>query len=376
MRIAFVIDSFVRGGKERRCLQLIQGLNQAGFQDLLLVVVNNDVEYTEIYDTRAKIVVMDRKNKGKSNWHSINELSAHLHSFAPDIVMAWSRMSAAFVDLIRLRNKFRYIVGYIADCNTPHFPSRDYFIHRLSIHLCNKAVGNSLAGLKAYDIPSEKAVCIYNGFNSNRLDVLRHFDSTDFKSKVLHISTPHIVSMVARVDRQKDYSAFIEVARRILSIRDDVTFLAIGKGELLDSTKNTILPEERDFIRFLGFRTDVEQILAASSLSVLLTDYHYHAEGISNSLLESMAIGIPVIATRGGGSVEIVKDGETGYLIDRNDVEETARRIIHLLDDEPTRKAMGNACRQRIVTLCSLEATTRQYIALFQSLLDHTISPS
>lgn len=369
MRIAFVIDSFNRGGKERRCLQLIQGLNEAGYHEVMLIVVNNDVEYDEIYDTSARIVIIDRKNKGKSNWRSIKELNGHLQSFRPNIVMAWSRMSASFVDFIRLRYKFHYIVGYIADCNTPHFPTRDYFIHQLSVHLCDRAVGNSKAGLKAYGIPTRKAVCIYNGFNTSRLDFLCNFDPADYKSKELNISTPYVVSMVARVEIQKDYHTFIATARRILSQRKDVTFLAIGKGEMLESMRNSLRPDDIGHIRFLGHRSDVEKILATSTLSMLLTDYHYHAEGISNSMIESMAIGVPVIATKGGGSEELVTDNETGYLIERNNVEVIVKRIIYLLNDEPTRKAMGRACRQRISDQCHLKATTQQYIRLFKSIL-------
>ena len=369
MRIAFVIDSFNRGGKERRCLQLIQGLNHAGFHDIMLIVINNDVEYEEIYGTSASLVIIDRKNKGKSNWLSIKELYGHLQSFIPDVVMAWSRMSASFIDLIRLRHKFHYIVGYIADCNTPQFPSRDYFIHKLSVHLCDKAVGNSHSGLKAYGIPQEKAVCIYNGFNINRLKSLRHFNPLVYKAKELHISTPYIVSMVARVEYQKDYRTFIAVARHILSLRKDVTFLAIGKGEMLNIMRNIIKPNEIEHIRFLGHRTDIEQLLAVSTVSVLLTDYHYHAEGISNSLIESMAIGIPVIATKGGGSSEIITHGENGFLIEHNDIEDTAQYIIRMLDDEPARKVMGKANRHKIATLCNLETTSQQYINLFLSLL-------
>ena len=368
IRITFFIDCFGRGGKERRCLQLIQGLNERGIRDIQLIIADNFVEYDEIYETSAQVEILSRREEKKSNYEVIKETDRLIGQFKPDIVMAWGLMCAFFTNAIRIKRRFKYIIAYIADCNAPQFMSKDYFVNLTSKALCDKAVGNSMAGLQTYRIPYRKRICIYNGFNMSRLDRIRNLDIERYRQNELKVSARHIVTMVAGVDRRKDYHAFIEIARKIHSIRDDCMFLSVGKGRLMDKITSELREEDHDIIRFLGFRSDVEEILACSSVSVLLTNYHNHAEGISNSILESMAIGIPVIATLGGGSSEIIEDGKTGYLVENNDIDTTVKLINDLLNDAELRTKMGKECKRVVETKFALNATTQQYITLFESL--------
>ena len=369
LRITFFIDSFGRGGKERRCLQLIQGLNARGIRDIQLIIADDFVEYDEIYETSAQVEILSRREKKKGNLQIIREAGQLIAQFKPDIVMAWGLMCAFFTDAIRLRQRFKYIIAYIADCNQPSFPSKDYFVNIVSKRLCDKAVGNSLAGLKAYQIADRKKYCVYNGFNISRLDRIKHLDTTRYQHDILKVNTTHIVTMVAGVDRRKDYRTFIETAWKIAAQRSDTTFLYVGKGRKMDDALSLLREEDKGVIRFLGFREDVEEILACSSLSLLLTNYHQHAEGISNSILESMAIGTPVIATRGGGSAEIIADGHNGYLVDNNDISVICHYIHELLDAPHKRQQMGEACRSQVKQKFSLEATTQQYIDMFREVL-------
>ena len=368
MRITFFIDSFGRGGKERRCLQLIQGLNARGFEDIQLIVADNFVEYDEIYSTTAQVEILSRREEHKSNLDVIREADRLISSFKPDIVMAWGLMCAFFTDAIKLRRKFKYIISYIADCNEPRFPSKDYFVNILSRTLCDKAVGNSQAGLEAYRIPKRKRCCVYNGFNKSRLDSISHLDTEQYRREALGISTRHLVTMVAGVDRRKDYRTFIEVARKVRDMRDDVTFVYVGKGRKMEEALSLLRAEDESSIRFMGYRQDVEEILCCSTLTLLLTDYRQHAEGISNSILESMATGTPVIATLGGGSSEIITDGKSGFLVEHNDTGTICRHINALLDDPEKRKTMGEECQKVVDTQFSLTGTTQQYITLFESL--------
>ena len=369
LRITFFIDSFGRGGKERRCLQLIQGLNARGIHDIQLIIADHFVEYDEIYETSAQVEILSRREEKKSNLQIIKEAGQLIAQFKPDIVMAWGLMCAFFTDALMLRQRFKYIIAYIADCNEPRFPSKNFFVNTISKRLCDKAVGNSQAGLEAYGIPDRKRYCVYNGFNISRLDRIKHLHTERYQRDILKVDTRYIVTMVAGVDRRKDYQAFIETARRIAAQRSDVTFLYVGKGRKMDEALSLLREEDKGIIRFLGFREDVEEILACSSLSLLLTNYHEHAEGISNSILESMAIGTPVIATRGGGSAEIIADGQNGYLVDNNDITIICNHIYELLDDPSKRHQMGEACRQQVEQKFSLEATTQQYIDLFREVV-------
>lgn len=358
-----MLDSFGAGGKERRCLQLVQGLNEQGVKEVQLIIINNDISYPEIYATSARIIVIDRKNKGLSPLATYKMLKKHLNAFKPDIVQGWGFLSLFFLNLIKLTTKFIYIASHVADANPPHGINK--LINTAAIHLSDAVVGNSRAGLVAYKIPDKKAYCFYNGYNWNRLNRVYGIEPKDVKLE-LKINTRYVVTMIARVDVDKDYSCYVEIAKRIGKIRHDITFLAVGGGPLLEhfieSTKN----EEN--IRFLGFCQEVEKILKITTVSVLCSNVHRHAEGVSNAILESMASGVPVIATLAGGSPEIIVNGENGFCIKDNNVDEFIEKILLFIDDNVKYSSATNACRRTVVEKFSLEKSTQEYIKLYQKL--------
>ena len=371
MRISFVFNSFNGGGKERRCLQIIQGLNRVGINDIQFIIVNDGIEYPEIYNTSAEIVIIDRKRLKKSNTQTIKELHSHLKVFNPDIVQVWNRMSAYFVDVIKLkyRPSFKYIIAYVADCNTPSWKSKDFIINKVSLFLADKVVGNSYAGLKAYSVPLKKRVCIYNGYNFDRAEKIESLD-IEKKRKEIGITTPYVASMIARFDKNKDYQSFLDSAKLLLEKRQDITFLAIGKGDMLDYYKNLIPKEYQNHIRFLGFRSDIDELIKISNITLLLTNYNIHGEGISNSIMESMALGVPVIATLGGGTPEIITHGDNGFLIKNNQIGQISNLTNHIISDNILWNEMSKNCKATVEQKFNLENTTKQYIALYHGLCD------
>ncbi len=99
-----------------------------------------------------------------------------------------------------------------------------------------------------------------------------------------------------------------------------------------------------DAVRFLGFRNDVEDLLRAADLFCISS----YLEGLGTSILDAMAAGLPVVATRTGGIPEIVADGETGLLVPPRDPEALAGALERLASDAELRAAMGNRGRDRV----------------------------
>ena len=225
MRITFVLDTFRGGGKERRCLQVIQGLNKEGVTDIQVVIVNNDVAYKELYETSAKVEIIDRKNRCLSQIQTAKELYRLLKSFSPDIVQAWGIMSAGVVLMVKPLLKFRFFASYVADVYPPK--GINGMINRICNLCCEKIVSNSKAGIVAYQTPKKKSIVIYNGFNEARFD--NKIDKS-LKKEELNINTPFAVAMVATFWQTKDWQCYIDTAKRIIKQRKDITFLAIGKG--------------------------------------------------------------------------------------------------------------------------------------------------
>jgi glycosyltransferase involved in cell wall biosynthesis len=120
-----------------------------------------------------------------------------------------------------------------------------------------------------------------------------------------------------------------------------------------------------DRLHLLGRRSDVPEVLAAFDLFVLSS----HGEGMSNAILEAMAMEKPVVATAVGGTVEVVGEGVTGYLVPARDAEALAGGIRRVLDNRERGRAMGLRGRQVVVDRFSAKAMVRQMEALYTQLL-------
>ncbi len=117
-------------------------------------------------------------------------------------------------------------------------------------------------------------------------------------------------------------------------------------------------------VHLLGLRDDVDRLLAAADLFVQPS----RSEGLPLAVLEAMAAGLPVVATRVGGMGEAVVDGETGILVEPARPDELARALRSLLENEALRTRMGRAARARAEAEFSVETMARRYVALYRAL--------
>lgn len=361
MRITYILDTFTGGGKERRCLQLIQGLNKQGYNDIQVIIVNNNVAYQELYDTSAEVHIINRKELGLGLWDTTKQIKALLKCFSPDIVQSWGGISTLLSVLIKPSMHFKLVGAFVANADRPKsFHSKIY--NKLYISLCDKIVGNSLAGLKAYGIPKSKAVLIYNGLNESRLNKLANKEKV---RKELEIHTPYVVAMIARFTIDKDWSCYLNAAKRIVSERQDITFLAIGDGPTWHTNRTLISDNENKLIKLTGRRDDVDEILQICDISVLTS---HHGEGVSNSIMESMAFGVPVIATNKGGTPEIISDGENGYLIGEGEVKELSDKILAIIDDSSVHRCFSKKAAEAIRERFLLTQMTNKFISCYLEL--------
>lgn len=363
-RILFLIDSLNGGGKERRLVQLIKGLNDRGFNQLYLISLSDINDYPFIINYNVKLIITKRKIK----WDPTMFLNLYklIKKNKPDIVHSWSIMTSFYISIICKMLNIPHISGFVADCNPVNKFSIYHFATWFPYKFANAIVGNSQAGLNAYKIPPKKGKIIYNGFEMGRLKIN---DDVSLLREKLNITTPYIVAMAARFDKMKDFETFFEAAKKLLSVRMDITFLAIGKGELFDHFEKKIDQKNRDYIRMLGFRSDIDLIIQMTDVGVLCTNPTYHAEGISNSLMEFMAFGKPVIATKGGGVEELISNNKNGFIIIPKNSNELVSKINLLLNDKVLLTNIGNNAKATIETKFSLSKMTDTYIKLYNEYL-------
>ena len=165
----------------------------------------------------------------------------------------------------------------------------------------------------------------------------------------------------------KDYDLFIDIAKKILKLRSDITFVGVGDGSEWNRIKQRITAESITNVILAGKQKEVEHIVAASDIGILCTN----SEGMSNSIIEYMALGKPVISTDlAGGSKELIVEGETGYCSERND-EKVIDLINKLLGNSDLRVSMGNRGRERIYSQFSIIRMAKEFESLYEEVLTH-----
>jgi L-malate glycosyltransferase len=180
-----------------------------------------------------------------------------------------------------------------------------------------------------------------------------------------------VVGVLARLLRIKGQDVFLRAAALIASNNPHVRFVIVGDNNIDHQYKEELKRLSarlglEDRVVFTGFRTDVPDLLAALSIVVSPS---LGLEGLSNSLLESMAAGLPVVATRVGGTPEIVEDGKTGLLVSPGDPEALAAAISRLLQDRLTAKRLGQSARHQVFSRYSLEQAVSSTERLYHDLL-------
>lgn len=362
MKILFFLDHIGGGGRERRMAQLVSYLNRMPDVQMMTVTATNKVDYTEVLNTKMQISVVNNK----SHWVRIKRYNEIIREFKPDVIHLWTETALFCVALPLLAKKYnsKFVAGFVADGRplTIH-PFIQRMCIRFAFREADAVISNSKAGLIAKHVPPKKSYVIYNGFDNKRLVTI----DIDEKRKELGVTKKHLVSMCARVDSVKDWGMYIALAE--MSKEYDVYFLAVGGGTQLEHYQSIVKEKNIENIKFIGRRSDVMEIFAASDVSVLFTNKALHEEGVSNSIMESMAAGVPVVATNGGGTAEIITDGVNGYIIESGDTNQAFHIVKKLLNDESLRHNISEKARETIVNNFNLDKKGEEYVSLYKHLL-------
>lgn len=368
MVIVHVISSMGAGGRERRLAQLSMALSSHSNCRQYIVTLADENVYSEILDINVTILSI-----GKNKRRIVSNFFMVLKKIRPDILHLWTEIPIILVISSLFKFYFRYVlvVGFIADGNP--ISKLLYKISSKISFICSDCViSNSKNGLIAKKAPLKKSYVIYNGFDFERFKK-NNRQKEDLLGE-LGINSGFIVTMVARFNAAKDYDMFINVAERFSRIRRDVTFVAVGKGENFEEIFNKVELLGLKNVVLTGQRSDVEQILLASDIGVLFTNEKIHAEGISNSIMESMAAELPVVATMGGGTPEIINDKINGFIIQPGDINGAVSSIEMLLNSEELRCAIGREAKKTIKERFLLSSMTNEYYNLYKTLINENPS--
>lgn len=362
MKILHIINRVGGGGRERRMASVVLSMSKDKKYDQAILCLSQDDIYPELEKSNIPIHVV-RGNR----FLRIRKYISLLRSFSPDIVHSWIETPTEmfFFSFAKIIYQYKYIAGYIADGNKYKELSTVNLAAKFSFRCADKIVSNSRCGLVAKKAPVNKSIVIYNGFDFKRI----HQIDRKAKRVSLSIDSECSVVMCASMTKVKDWYTFLKTAKMAQDKEVHAKFIAVGGGSLLEENKRLANEMNLGNILFLGKRLDVEEILMASDISVLLTNNDLHAEGVSNSILESMAIGLPVIASKGGGTEEIISDKDNGFIIEPKNVEQVLNTICFLINHPNERNRIGVNAKKTIEDRFLYQDKMREYCSLYDRVL-------
>ena len=366
-----LIDSFNQGGSELQALQLTRLLHQSGRYNVHLACLSPEgslrstvedldlgdipsFSLTSFYDRNAVTQLRRFVRWLKSSGIDI----LHTHDFYTNVFgMSGGRLARLPVRIASMRET--------AGMRSAAQAHVQRFLYSLSHHI----VANSNAvreKLIADGTSAEKVTVVYNGLDLRRLQT-KASRSESLAMLGVPSDQRRFVSILANMRHEvKDYPMFLRSARQVRAAVPDAAFLLAGEGELTESLR--ALAHELDIESstfFLGRCENVAELLSISEACVLSSK----AEGFSNSILEYMAAGRPVVVTDVGGAREVVSEGLTGYLVPSGDDAMMAERLIALLKDPEKAQSMGARGRQVVQEKFSCEAQLARTEELYDRLL-------
>ena len=213
--------------------------------------------------------------------------------------------------------------------------------------------------------PPRKTLVIHNGIEVERFH--QPDQREPMRASLGLAAGDRVLGMVSRLSAHKDHTTLLKSLAAInRESQRPAKLLLVGGGELEDDLKELAasLGVAEQTI-FLGDRRDVPELLAAMDIFVLSTT----TEGVSLTLLEAMAAGLPVVASQVGGTPEVVVPDQTGLLVPAGDEAALTRALADLLGDPARAVRMGQKGLKRVEDQFSLKAMTQSYQDLYSRLL-------
>jgi L-malate glycosyltransferase len=351
-----------RGGQSQVLITLM-GLRALGHRTLL--VAHSEGELRQRAKEGLDLVALAPKTE--MDLTAAWRLSRIIKQLKPDIVHAHDPHGVAMAGLA-LSMSTQLVKPPLVAARRVDFHLRGSSLSRwkyrqVDCFLCaSEAIRQMLIG---DGVPAARAVTVHEGIDLDRVD------SAPPANLHQDLWLPHqapIVGNVAALVAHKGQRHLIEAARLVRPQVPDARFVIAGEGELRPALERQIKDHHLEkHVLLAGFRPDVLSVHKAFDIFVMSSV----TEGLGTSLLDAMAAGKPVVATRAGGIPEVVIDGETGFLVPPRDHDAMAGAIVKLLKDDALRHRMGKAGRARVQTAFSAERMVQETLRVYERVALH-----
>ena len=362
-RILYLIPTLDRSGAEKQLAMLATGLPRVEF-DLEVVALTRGGPYAEsIREAGIRLTMIGKR--WRFDPFALQQLKAVIRDRKPDIVHSWLFAGNAYGRLA-LGQQPRPKIVVSERCVDVWKAGWQLWFDRKLIPRTDWMVANSEPVADFYrglGFPADRLSVIHNGVSV--VDPAQRMRASMFEE--FNIPPGHrVVGYVGRLANQKRLKDLLWAFELLQSLDPDVTFLIVGDGperESLELFARRIRVD--DHVRFTGHRLDASSLLQQFDVFWLASDF----EGQSNSLMEAMAHGVPVIVSDIPPNLELVTHDETGLVVPVGDRPEFTKAAARLLAEPETAARLSTAARARMQSDFSVQGMIDAHVELYRRLL-------
>jgi glycosyltransferase involved in cell wall biosynthesis len=362
LRVIFIITSMPVGGAETLLVELIRRLDRRRFlPELCCIKTPGPLGEMLAQEIPVHHGLLRRRTDLRVLWR-LTRLLKSRHIDAVVTVGAGDKMFWG-----RLAARLAGVPVVASALHSTGWPDRVQFANRLLAPLTDAFIAVAEPHAR-YLATHEGCTAAKTRVIPNGVDVDRFCPRTPCSELRKEIDLPEgtpVVGIVAALRPEKNHPLFLRAAARVLHAIPHARFLVIGDGpqrEELEALARLLAVSHA--VRFLGTRNDVHELL--SLMDVLALTSHIEANPVS--ILEAMAAGKPVVATRVGSVDRVVQEGRTGYLVPPGNEEQLAGRLVELLRNRAAAAECGRAGRQFVVENASIQRMVAGYEELLSGI--------
>ena len=360
IKLVLVIPTLDKSGAEKQFALLATGLPEDQFEVHVIALTRGGPYEAQIREAGIPLTIIGKRFKFDP--FAISKLRRCLNAIQPDLVHSWIFAANSYVRFVAGKtNQPKVIVS--ERCVDSWKSSWQLWLDRRQISRTTRLLGNSQSVADFYQqagLPSDRISVIPNGIQLPAA-------STESRDKVwAEFDIPagaHVVGFVGRLALQKRVPDLIWAMHLLHQCIENVYFVIVGDGP----QKQQCLDRAAHFgsghlVQFVGHREDAARLIQHMDVFWLASEF----EGMSNSIMEAMSAGIPVVASDIPPNRELVVDGETGYLVKLGDSVAFSQRTDRILADPELATRLGDAGRHRIESEFSVQQMVDRHIQVYR----------